>query len=347
MDESPGWAAIDAALARLYGNETPIHWGTVHRWTLGGPDPLDGISAYPRTEPVPHWHMVSYGMTELYSKESDNPDESGWGFEFTFRVARAPDEDTPPVWAANVLQNLGRYVFNSGNWFEPGHHMNVNGPIRAEDENCLLHAVAFVEDAELGEIDTPHGRVQFLQVVGLTADEYEATRQWDTLGLLGALEPKTPLHVTDIARRSLLDDPHVAATFREGIERDGSSTGLLLITTAHWTLEPAATTLRLGALQTTGIAQALRGRLPYGRDLVLRTDDTSVTFEPSDTFSIREHDGDSLVITLPPAALNELVAVLRPKAGRHTIPSAPGLVIEIVPTQMRDQYGQQTGQTIG
>jgi len=89
----------------------------VHRWRLGGPDPLDGISAYVRTEPVPHWHYISYGMSELYEKESDNPEQSGWGFEFTFRLARNPADHEIPLWPANLMQNLARYVFQSGNWF--------------------------------------------------------------------------------------------------------------------------------------------------------------------------------------------------------------------------------------
>src|SRR4051794_12147157 len=109
MDESPGWDAIDAALRPLYGDTEPYHLGTVVKWALGGPDPLDGISVYARTEPVPHWHFISYGMSELYAKESGDPDESGWGFEFTFRLARDPADREPPVWAANLLQNLGRY----------------------------------------------------------------------------------------------------------------------------------------------------------------------------------------------------------------------------------------------
>jgi len=36
---------------------------------------------------VPHWHIVGYGMSELYAKETDDPEESGWGFELTFRVS--------------------------------------------------------------------------------------------------------------------------------------------------------------------------------------------------------------------------------------------------------------------
>ena len=31
----------------------------------------DGISACARTDPIPHWHYVSYGLTDLDVKESD------------------------------------------------------------------------------------------------------------------------------------------------------------------------------------------------------------------------------------------------------------------------------------
>ena len=152
---APGWDAIGARLSELYPNVEPKHFGTLHRFALGGPDPLDGISFYPRDEPKPHWHIVGYGMSELYSKETDNPDESGWGFEFTFRVAR--DGDETPLWAANLLQNLARYVFSSGNRFEPGHHMNANGPIQQGYETGMT-ALAFTEDPELRTILTRTGR---------------------------------------------------------------------------------------------------------------------------------------------------------------------------------------------
>jgi suppressor of fused-like protein len=92
--EAPGWDAIDARLEHFYPGVEPKHFGTLHRFSLGGPDPLDGISFYPRDEPVPHWHVVSYGMSELYARdESDTAEteESGWGFEFSFRIARGAD----------------------------------------------------------------------------------------------------------------------------------------------------------------------------------------------------------------------------------------------------------------
>ncbi|MET8873031.1 suppressor of fused domain protein [Nocardia sp. NPDC004604] len=211
MSESPGWSAIDAALAQLYHDIEPSHWGTQLPWSLGGPDPLDGISAYPRTEPVPHWHYVSYGMTELHEKEWDNPDESGWGFEFTFRLVRQPHDRQPPVWPADFLQNLARYVFQSGNGFAPGHTIKANGPIAAERADSDIHAVAFTVDPELGVIDTPHGRVQFLQIVGLTMPEYRAAQGGHTLAVLDELASQLPLLVTDIDRGPLIEEPKAKA----------------------------------------------------------------------------------------------------------------------------------------
>ncbi|QKG23395.1 suppressor of fused domain protein [Actinomadura verrucosospora] len=347
MDDTPGWDAIDAALRPLYGDVRPYHLGTVIKWALGGPDPLDGISVYARTEPVPHWHFVSYGMSELYGKESSDPDESGWGFEFTFRLVRDPADAEPPPWAANLLQNLARYVFSSGNWFEAGHHMNVNGPIAADREDSRIRAVAFVTDPELGEIATPHGRVEFLQVVGLATEEYEALRQWDAASFLNAIAPHLPLFVTDIDRPSLLADPELARAVREGIARDGSSSGALFVNTAHWELDGAATTLRIGALQAEAIAQALRGRLPFGRTLLLQTEDTRMVFQPAGAYAVVETEDGRLDVSLPPEALDDVVAALRPVAGSTPIAALPGLTVEIVPTRMRDRYGNETGEVVG
>jgi suppressor of fused protein SUFU len=350
VDEAPGWAAIDAALQPIYGDVEPLHWGTLVRWRWGGPDPLDGISCYRRTDPVPHWHFVSYGLTELYEKEFDDPDVSGWGFELTFRLGRDPDDDhDPPIWPANLLQNLARYVFETGNWFDAGHHMDINSPIATERDDSAIRAVAFAVDPELGDISTPHGKVRFLQVVGLTLDELDAGRRWKVGSLLALLAPRMPLYVTDIDRASLLDDPELAAAVREGIERDGSSVGWIVVDTAHWDLDVATggLTIRLGALQAPGIGDMLRSRLPYGRDLELRTEDTTVRFGPAEQWAVHEPEPGVLELGIPKPALGDIVGALRPAAARTSIPSVPGLTVEIVPTAMLDRYGNETGRVVG
>ncbi len=74
----------------LYHGQTPKHYGTLIDYELGGPDPLRGISAYKRAEPIPHWHFITYGFSELYEKKSSNKTVSGWGFELTLRLANGP-----------------------------------------------------------------------------------------------------------------------------------------------------------------------------------------------------------------------------------------------------------------
>ncbi|MCO8269446.1 suppressor of fused domain protein [Actinoplanes sp. TRM 88003] len=325
--DPPGWDAIDERLGALYPGVEPQHFGTLIKFAMGGPDPLDGVSFYARSEPVPHWHLVGYGMSELYEKETDNADESGWGFEFTFRVARDEDETEPPLWAANLLQNLARYVYSSGNWFEPGHHMNANGPIRHEYETAVT-ALAFAEDPELGAIGTPNGRVLFLQVVGLTGDEYEAARRWNTNGVLALLAERQPLLVTDLDRPSATDDPEVRAAVEAGRARDGSSTGWLLVGGFTWA--PAGEAVRLTVKEITAgmVADAVRDRLPYGRSLLLEGGDHRVLLNQAGTAAVRHPEDGPLEIDLPPAAVTALIGATA--IGSYGLPEAPGVMVEVV-----------------
>lgn len=67
-ENTSGWDAIDKAMEELYGEQEPKHYGTSIPYMLGGPDPLDGISVYALNTPMPHWHFVTYGFSELYEK---------------------------------------------------------------------------------------------------------------------------------------------------------------------------------------------------------------------------------------------------------------------------------------
>nr|WP_229224335.1 suppressor of fused domain protein [Duganella sp. SG902] len=89
----------------LYPGQEPRHFGAVISYRLGGSDPLDGISVYRSEEVRPHWHFVTFGLSELYAKETEDPGVTGYGFELTFRLACAPDASEPPTWPLNFLQN--------------------------------------------------------------------------------------------------------------------------------------------------------------------------------------------------------------------------------------------------
>jgi suppressor of fused-like protein len=331
--EAPGWDAIDARLEQFYPGVEPKHFATMHRFALGGPDPLDGVSFYPRDEPVPHWHAVSYGMSELYARDepdTEETEESGWGFEFSFRIARSVDDEEPPMWAANLLQNLARYVFSSGNWFEAGHHMNANGPIRLEHPTAMT-ALAFVEDPELGTIGTPHGRLRFLQVVGLTSDEYDAVRQWDVHGVLKLLTERIPLLITDLDRPSITDDPEARALIDTGRERDGSSSGLFMIAGFGWTVDgTGAVLLRFKEFNAGLVAQAVRDRLGHGRDLLLDGDGhTRALLRSTSAYAVRRLDGNALELDLPAEAVDALPGLLT--AGVRPVPGTDRLSVEVLP----------------
>ncbi|MEV6925848.1 suppressor of fused domain protein [Dactylosporangium sp. NPDC051485] len=329
--EASGWAAIDAALARLYPGAAP-------RFARGH-DPLEAVAFFPRLEPIPHWHAISYGMSELYGKQTDNPEESGWGFEFTFRIARRPAETEPPIWAANFLQNLARYVYQTGNWFEPNHHMDLNGPI-ALDRDTLIRAVVFAEDPELGTIATANGTVQFLQVVGITPDEYEATQAWSVHGFLELLARRIPLLVTDLDRASVADEPEVAEAVEEGRRVDGSATATLALAEFGWRPDGDLVRLVLGAHVAPRVAQTLLGRLPFGRTLRLDGPESSVEFSSGSFFVGTAQDADDqLQVALTGEALDGLVAVLVPVAGVRAPAGAGPLVVEIVRSLIRDPGG--------
>jgi hypothetical protein len=340
-DSAPGWDAISRACDRLYPGREPQHWGTIVRWSWGGKDPLDGISAYRAPGPPVHWHFVSYGLTELYQKTSDNREESGWGFELTFRLRRKARDAAPPTWAMNFLQNLARYVFETENVFGPGHHMDLNGPIALERPDTQIRAVAFAEDPELRAIETPHGHVQFLQVIGLTPDEYDAARQWDTDKLLALVRRRDRLLVTDLDRPSYLDDPATAAAVARGLRRDGSSQSGAAVDVLTWTVDrrkkPLTAALTLGAFAVERFKQMLTGRLPYDRPCWLwGPEGRQVEFRPASR-TRWEEASDGPVVHLAPAAVDAIVAGLEPKRGQYQWPELPGLTIIVRPTEIRDK----------
>ncbi|MGN7399874.1 suppressor of fused domain protein [Cytobacillus praedii] len=345
-----GWDAIEEEVTKLYGEQEPKHYGTAIPYMLGGQDPLDGLSAYKAESPFPHWHIVTFGFSELYEKESENPDYSGYGFELTFRVARSKDEEEPPAWALNLLQNMGRYVFNSGNIFASGDYLDANGPI-CLGADTQLTALAFIPDPELDTLYTPNGRVEFLQMVGITEDELEAMKTWNTRGLLEAGKAELPGYITDLSRNTILQVPAVQESVQIGIDRDGSSTGFLYVDQLAW--EPGKnglfskqpSVLILGAKQAGTVGMLLRGRLLKGKDLILMSNELRVTLELASTTGI-EIDEHNVQLKLDEAVVNELMYKLLPKEGEIHLSSYKNLKLQVVKTHIKDQDGNVVS-TIG
>lgn len=207
-DDAVGWLEIDKVVEGIYGDQKPRHYAPPVHYMLGGEDPLDGVSIYDSQKDMFHRHLVSYGMSELYyNEEAAGGEFSKWGFEFTFRLKPFAEDGDDPTWVVNLMNNLARYVIKSGKWFEEYHVIPANGPIRLNSTAEInIVGVAFVSDPELGKIQTPHGEVLFLQMVGLTANEMNritsASSAYDEVKkVLDEMKTTNPLMITDLLRR--------------------------------------------------------------------------------------------------------------------------------------------------
>lgn len=199
---APGWEAIDEAFAVVYPGVEPAHYVTdlTRRAMMGGDAYLDGYSLFP--SPKGFQHVVTYGMSELYADgERFGLEYSRWGYEMTAKVrAEEPQEC---MWVIDSMSNLARYTYTREKWFEPFHYVSGGGvPLQ---EGSALTSFVIVEDTEVRGRDTMHGRLEFLQLVGITQKELdwvagEGGGPDRARELVGRMKTDSPLLVTDLAR---------------------------------------------------------------------------------------------------------------------------------------------------
>jgi hypothetical protein len=332
-----GWDAIDAALAQIYAGREPKHYGAVIPFVLGGRDPLQGISVYKNTTPLPHFHYVTYGFSELYEKEGHDPDVSGFGFELTFRLARDAADEDPPVWALNFLQNIARYVFSTGNALAKHHHVDLNGPIALGRETQICN-IALEVDPQLGEINSQNGCVTFLQVVGLCADEYELVKDWDCGRFLEELARQWPLLITDLSRQSILSDPAIGDDIRARAAREGSSQGELYASKTEWQIERNSLRITLSATVAADVRRLLVSRVLHSQPFAVHGREQSVVFKFAVDSDWKSDDGVALV-SLSIETAHQLCDALRPARGIYCVAGLTSVRIEVVPSEIKDQNG--------
>ncbi|MBQ8591069.1 MAG: suppressor of fused domain protein [Firmicutes bacterium] len=184
--ETIGWDAITKTFEEFYpGQTTPLHFAPEVPWALGGPDPLDGISVYDAKD---YYHFVTYGLSELYGKESDNMAYSGYGLEFTLKLAKeglgsTPEEVNREVRnIAGILQSLARLVFTQNQFFAPDEYIYTGQErgIDAEGKSNLVGFITRLDNA--GVIETPNGWVKFIELIGVTEAEIQGIKNdWITV----------------------------------------------------------------------------------------------------------------------------------------------------------------------
>ena len=199
------------------------------------------------------------------------------------------------------------------------------------------------QDPELGAIDTVHGRVTFVQVVGVTDEEREAASMWNAHRLLDLAAQRNPKLVTDLQRPSWFEDPAFRRAFEMGRAIDGSTTALDHVSQLGWTRTGDQVQLRIGALAARSFPHVLRGRLLFGHSYRLVAAGLEVEFRPGDSWSAEEPEEGRLVLRMSREHVGQLAQEVVAKRGTFAL--GP-LTIVVEPTPIRDSDGNIV-QTIG
>lgn len=173
-----GWDAITKECERVYPSQTnPRHYGTLIGWRLGGNDPLDGISIYDGGD---YWHFVTYGLSELYEKESDNKEISGYGMEFTLKLKKDKyeDEEAEIKCICKILQTIARITFTQGELFN-AYEFIYTGQTQGIDTKMESNITGFITipDRDFKTISTANGIVEFIEFIGATNEELLAVKE--------------------------------------------------------------------------------------------------------------------------------------------------------------------------
>ena len=334
--EPLGWNAIDGAVTAVYGSAEPLaHYACRLHAMLGGDDYLQGVSVFLRTEPIPHFHYLTYGFTELYEKEWKDLEWSGFGFELTFRLKKYEDE--APLWPISLLQNLARYAYRSGNGFDEGHYLDCRGKIALE-EGTELCAILFAADPDLHAIDSPNGRLRFLQMIGITKDEQELIQRWNAQGFIEGIAKKTPHFVTDLYRDSFLSDKRLAQQLESKAKAEGSSSGMIFVGESHFRVHGKQLRVILGATAVMQVKDLLVPRLGFARALQVQSKDAAVVFAPGDSVAWKTVDENIVEITIPVDRAQGLSDLLAPKSGLYQL-DAEQIEFEVRLSEIKDAQG--------
>ncbi len=173
--KSTGWDAITELCDKVYPNQTdPKHYGTLISWELGGNDPLKGISVYDGGD---YWHFITYGLSALYEKKSKVKEVSGYGMEFTLKLKKDKyeDEEKEIRGICGILQSIARMTFVNGEIFRAYEYL-YTGQTTGIDWNQKSNITGFITipDDKFHEINTPNGKVKFVEFVGVTDSELKA-----------------------------------------------------------------------------------------------------------------------------------------------------------------------------
>ena len=132
---------------------------------------MDGISIY---DGGSYWHFVTFGLSEIYGKETDNKDISGYGYEMTLKLKKYKfkDEERELKNICGILQAIARITYNKGEIFLPDEFIRTGQQTGMDaDQESNITGFITISDTSVNTIDTPNGKVEFVELIGMTDSE--------------------------------------------------------------------------------------------------------------------------------------------------------------------------------
>ena len=181
-----GMLVIEDAVELVYPNKSIYtNYVPMIRWDLGGPDPLDRVTIYDGGD---YFKYVTYGLTELYDKKSEDKTKSGFGTELTLKLKRGEyknqsEEQKELLYIVLLLQKFAKYIIQENSIVKPyedtylvkGSSLRKNIGIDIAGTSNIV-AFITVPDKDLQSLETPYGRVDFIALIGITKKELQAIR---------------------------------------------------------------------------------------------------------------------------------------------------------------------------
>jgi suppressor of fused len=208
-----------------------------------------------------------------------------------------------------------------------------------------LVAAAFITDPQLGiePTSSPNGEFQVLQLVGLTEDEYDAVKRWDTSKFLSVLARRDAAMLTDLPRRSWLQTAEIAMEVNAATARDGSSMSCFFGVKGGLGFERETPVWGLPANGVADLSILVRGRLDHGRGCSFMAEGRMLHLLPGDTTVVTPGEVPTLTLS---AEDREFLLTLPAARGDYCTPSGR-LVVRVLPVEIFDGTRTKVLQVIG
>ena len=139
---------------------------------------------------------MTLGLSELFEKKSNDSDVSGLGLELTLRLKKGDHWWEEAEKTAALLRDLMLDALDSGK--APRCYRYIESPASSP----MTPGFLLVPDTKARELDTPNGRVSFIELVGITASELSALKNLEISG--PELYRRLGSELTDYSRKSVI-----------------------------------------------------------------------------------------------------------------------------------------------